>query len=1051
MKQKFKQLISFLLVLALVLQLLPPAVFATEQETVLSVTGEAPSVTDSDPEVFIRGEKTEARDENTKHYYLTDGSFMATQFQVPVHYEEDGQWVDIDNTLEPVTMFDGTNVYQAVNGEHIQSFAASLEDGSLMSMADGDAVISMSLWGGGEAPAPEESVPETIPEETEESTVPETEAAVPDETEETKPAETEIPETEGTEPQETTFLEETEPLPSETEAAKSSEETLPEESAGPAEAVPVEVEETVPAEPEEILPEEIAAEEAVIREDADVRLFNRQAQAQILGDAPATFALMEEPELRPVEDVIPDTLSSTVLYEDVYPGVDLRYDLFSYNVKESIIVKEPLAGGGNPYVFTFLLQLTDLTPIIREDGSILLVNSEEETVYTIPAPYMVDNSGVYSDAVTYTMTRHDEGWLLTVTADASWITEETRTFPVTIDPSFYVTLDTASGVQRCMATDSGTFATSTTQIACGDHPTYGKMQPYFKFTQLPELGAGSIVTKANLELYTASYLSDDDGYTTFYIHQVNSAPSGNYGNAVISYSNQPGHAPAMDFIEMNYVLNSSGGKYRYWNITRAVQPWYAAPATNHGLTITTDMAEAAANDTRVWFSIDRNVVLSITYRSSIGVEGYYTSETVSAGAAGTGYVNDYTTNLTVVKPILSYPSTTIPYSLSLVYNSPFRTGQISAFAGSNAQAQQSIIAPDFSAMPFGNGWQLSCIESVKKTILPGPEEDTCYVYRDGDGTQHYFRYQNSDGEYVDEDGLGLTMTVDSGTHILKDKDGNKRRFVNGYLSYIQDGNGNAIYFLYNGASLNDSSPSSNPTSPAKLTSIRAKNKNASSTEICSITYSSGSIVFEDYADRRITCTYDTNGQLASVTHDNGSAADTAVYYIYSPAGHEDQYHLTRMYDAEAKYGIAYGYDGTNHVRWIKEYAGAPDPGDESAQTGTTIRVEKKGVQQTLCRYSGNDQIYFNDDDIVTRYAFDFAGRTINATTLNADQSEIYGVTASAYTSAASTSGSANRVEKDVQSGQNGINLLKAGGCEAHDGFGNMTAVSVGSRTLAAYT
>ena len=66
--------------------------------------------------------------------------------------------------------------------------------------------------------------------------------------------------------------------------------------------------------------------------------------------------------------------------------------------------------------------------------------------------------------------------------------------------------------------------------------------------------------------------------------------------------------------------------------------------------------------------------------------------------------------------------------------------------------------------------------------------------------------------------------------------------------------------------------------------------------------------------------------------------------------------------------------------------------------------------------------------------FDFAGRTINATTLNADESEIYGATAAAYTSAASTSGSANRVEKDVQSGQNGINLLVAGGCEPHDGF-----------------
>ena len=59
-----------------------------------------------------------------------------------------------------------------------------------------------------------------------------------------------------------------------------------------------------------------------------------------------------------------------------------------------------------------------------------------ETIFTIPAPFMTDADGAYSDAVRYTLvpgTKNRE-YTLTITADADWMNAGDRAFPVTIDP-----------------------------------------------------------------------------------------------------------------------------------------------------------------------------------------------------------------------------------------------------------------------------------------------------------------------------------------------------------------------------------------------------------------------------------------------------------------------------------------------------------------------------------------------------------------------------------------------------------------------------------------
>ena len=122
----------------------------------------------------------------------------------------------------------------------------------------------------------------------------------------------------------------------------------------------------------------------------------------------------------------------------VREGVDLQYDLFSYNIKESIVLKAPQEKANDsdavsaPYRYCFRLDLANLTPTLQEDGSILMTDDQEQPVYEIPAPFMIDANGEVSDAVTYSLTQLEESYLLSVEANAQWLEAEERAYPVTI-------------------------------------------------------------------------------------------------------------------------------------------------------------------------------------------------------------------------------------------------------------------------------------------------------------------------------------------------------------------------------------------------------------------------------------------------------------------------------------------------------------------------------------------------------------------------------------------------------------------------------------------
>lgn len=98
MFKRFLQCISTLLVLVLLVNMLPVQAFAALQLDSTEQVEIKPMEPISSKATIVQ-EISEKRSEYIKEFLLSNGLHMATVYAEPVHYEKDGKWEDIDNTL----------------------------------------------------------------------------------------------------------------------------------------------------------------------------------------------------------------------------------------------------------------------------------------------------------------------------------------------------------------------------------------------------------------------------------------------------------------------------------------------------------------------------------------------------------------------------------------------------------------------------------------------------------------------------------------------------------------------------------------------------------------------------------------------------------------------------------------------------------------------------------------------------------------------------------------------------------------------------------------
>ncbi|MBQ7176101.1 MAG: hypothetical protein IJS08_01700, partial [Victivallales bacterium] len=137
------------------------------------------------------------------------------------------------------------------------------------------------------------------------------------------------------------------------------------------------------------------------------------------------------------------TASDELRYAKVLPNADITYTVLPNGVKENIVVHKKQKA----YRYTFDMDFGGLLPVKQENGSICLMASAnaKTPTFILDMPYMFDDAGQYSEAVTMTV----QGNRLTLEADAAWMNASDRAFPVTIDPYCYVPTGSSSYIRWC--------------------------------------------------------------------------------------------------------------------------------------------------------------------------------------------------------------------------------------------------------------------------------------------------------------------------------------------------------------------------------------------------------------------------------------------------------------------------------------------------------------------------------------------------------------------------------------------------------------------------
>lgn len=921
---RMTRILSFFLALVFCLYSVPTEVLAAELESASRISQSEYArdfVDEETPDVV--SEIISSRDEYQKEYILSNGQRLLTVYPTAVHYMDgEGMWQEIDNTLQTMSL-DGKRVYQNTAGIWEVTLPSNLSASEAVSIARGDSVLSFRFAGQllqddvltaklarmNEDITPSEGAEEpsdVIPPAEETPTVEDPSADEPQQDGEESAVETfaalDAPAIDaGGNSEDTSAAEptegESEPKASEddnnqgeapaTEEPKSEDADKPQEPATPA----------VKDDKIDIVVDD--QWETATTTKMGNTIFGRtpmQASQLSLKDSEITFSQKD----KTLQQTFSEKLSSAAEYASVFNGVSVRYDLTSNTLKESVIIASAPA---NRAGYQYLLEVKNLVLELQEDNSIYAYAEDhtegDEPLFVMPAPYLFDQERAYCDDIELTLIETDNGYLLTYLLPQEWMAAEDRAYPVVLDPVVNAELSFTNIADQTVF--SKTQLSYTWAMLCIGQGQYGIGRSFLKYKNLPTLTSADVIVGAKMALYkiqTSSTSSEID------VHKVN----GTWESNTINWSNKPSYDSTVE----DYQIAGAKGWY-YWDVTDIAQEWYTGDNTGMMFKME-DSQEAAATDLyREFCSSDYTAntlpFLSIAYINNCGLENIWDYTSHGAGAAGTGYVNDYTGNLVWVYSGLGFSGNRLPVSINHVYNA-------------NDKANN-----DFG---MGYGWR----SNYNQLVYQWSTNSSYYVWEDEDATRHYFKYKSS-GTYEDEVNTGLILTTTgSGTtkYCITDKNNNKSYFdTSGLLTKMS----------------NNQATTSNITvtysSGKRIASItdgagRKYQFNYSGTALSSITFlgtGSSALATESYA-------YSGN-ELTSITSSMRSSAN----FSYT-----SNHLLSQVSDANG-YKLTYAYNTTsssqpNRVVQVKEYGGS--------NVGGTLDISYAHNQNTFVDHNGNQEI-----------------------------------------------------------------------------------------------
>ena len=519
-----------------------------------------------------------------------------------------------------------------------------------------------------------------------------------------------------------------------------------------------------------------------------------------------------------------------------------------------------------------------------------------------------------------------------IVPDMEWLLDETRAYPVVIDPDIRPTFSGSVDDTYISYSSQSSNYNTRDRLKIGGTPHYRSL---IRINGLPSLETGDVIVEATLNL--SRYNTSSAYNKEIDLYKVLTA----WDFSTVTWSSfQPDSTSSVEREHISAVAATCGqNKFNQFDITDLVKFWYANPSQNFGVLL--ESWKESSNWYTEYRSSNYNSTysghpyFSIIYVSSTGLEDRFTYHSQSAGRAGTGAINDFSGNLTWTHADASIANGILPISLSHVYNTNDLTTDIG----------------------YGYGWRLNYSQSLKKVELENRTETaTYYQLTDGDGTRHYYKYSSAN-TYVNELDHDSTLTISGSTVTIVDKGGNKRIFdcdsavENGRLTTVEDANGNQTLISY----------SSTMITNLQISSIQEKLSGQSAGQSLTLSYSENRLSSVASPDgRNVSYTY-SSGDLTEISYADGKSCSYAYSnHCMTQARNIDSYNLNYTYNSAAPY----------RVTKVEEKAGAT--------TGQYLSFDYGWNRTTVWDKQGRDTTYQFDNNGQAVSVRDSAGNAVYA-------------------------------------------------------------------------
>ncbi len=381
------------------------------------------------------------------------------------------------------------------------------------------------------------------------------------------------------------------------------------------------------------------------------------------------------------DEAISQTQSS-VTYNDVAENTDLQYIVTPNSIKENIIVsnKESVK---DTYTFTF--ETNGLNAEKLDDGSVVFKDENSEIKFRIPRPVMTDANFAFSYDIDVVLIQNaDDTITLEYSPSKDWINSLERVYPITIDPAItvgkydpwvvdtYVAREEVKDSNGHVTTDLDESNYSNTDIVKlannlvetdndGNTTTYNsKIYTKINIDFFNNLGNDVVFTEVQ---YIFAGALKTDGY--FYAKEI----LGDWEVDKITYNTPLDISDkTIDYYTSPVSKEDATERFGYihFNITKIFNEWFNGE-NNYGFEVTA--SPSAIANIILSTNSSQNTAMVLDYVDMGGYNENFNYHSQAVGRAGTGYVNDFTQQLSVIRDDIYVDDEIIPVTIGMIYDS----------------------------------------------------------------------------------------------------------------------------------------------------------------------------------------------------------------------------------------------------------------------------------------------------------------------------------------------------------------------------------------------